>query len=256
MRACIDLNADLGESFGIFTIGDDEGLMPFISSANVAAGFHGGDPSVIRQTIRLAAQYRVAVGVHPSFPDLQGFGRREIRMAVRDVEDAVLYQIASVAGIARAEGVSIAHVKPHGALYNMAARDQAYAEPIVRAVASFDRSLMLVVPPSSALERVARERGLDVVREAFVDRAYDREGRLVLRDCAGAILDVDASVAQALRIVLDHEVVSLDGSVVSLNVETICVHGDAPGAGARVAQVRAALEARGVTIAAPQPPAR
>lgn len=247
----IDLNADLGESFGIFVVGDDAGLMPHISSANVAAGFHGGDPTVIRRTIRLAAARAVAVGVHPSFPDLAGFGRREMRMADWEVEDAVLYQIATVTGIARVEGVPIRHVKPHGALYNMAAREGALSEAIVRAVVAADPSLILFAPPSSMLERAGRAGGLRIALEGFADRAYDRDGRLVDRRTVGAILDETASAAQAVAIALEGHVTSIDGHRVPMRVETICVHGDAPGAVGRATRIRAALEARGISIAAP-----
>jgi 5-oxoprolinase (ATP-hydrolysing) subunit A len=248
----IDLNADLGESFGIYVIGDDEALMPAITSANIAAGFHGGDPSILRQTIRLAVQHGVAVGAHPSFPDLAGFGRREMQLPDREVEDAVLYQIASVAGVAQAEGASMRHVKPHGALYNMAARDEALAAAVVRAIVAFNPALTLFAPPDSALAKAGAAAGLRVAREGFADRAYDGSGRLVSRSVPGAVFDDDDAVAsQAVQIAVRGEVVSLEGSRVPMRADTICVHGDAPGAARRAARVRSALEAAGVVVAAP-----
>jgi UPF0271 protein len=247
----IDLNADLGESFGIFTIGDDVGLMPIVTSANVAAGFHGGDPSVLRRTVRLAAFHGVAVGAHPSFPDLAGFGRREMRLPEWEVEDAVLYQIASVAGVAKAEGVPIRHVKPHGALYNMAAREEGLANAVVRAVAAFDPALVLFAPPASALARAGRAASLRVALEGFADRAYDAEGRLVPRRVAGAVIDDDAAAAtQAVRMAVDGSVLTREGVEVPMRVDTVCLHGDAPGAARRAARIRAALVSAGVTVAA------
>lgn len=248
----IDLNADLGESFGIFTVGDDAALLPLVTSASVAAGFHGGDPSVIRRTIRQAAAHRVAVGAHPSFPDLVGFGRREMRMADWEVEDAVLYQIASVAGVARAEGAALRHVKPHGALYNMAAGDVRLAQAIVRAIVAFDSSLILFAPPESALMHAGQDAGLRVAREGFADRRYEATGHLVSRHRPGALVDdVEAAARQAVRLAVDGEVECLDGTIITLSVDTICLHGDLIGAAERTATVRAALLSAGVSIAAP-----
>ena len=163
----VDLNADLGESFGIYTLGDDAGLMTTITSANIACGFHAGDPSVLRRTVRLAKAHGVAIGAHPSFPDLAGFGRREMHLPDGEVEDSVLYQIASVAGVAAAEGVALRHVKPHGALYNMAARDRRLAAAIVRAVTAYDRTVTLFAPPDSELAAAGREQGLPVALEGI-----------------------------------------------------------------------------------------
>lgn len=226
--------------------------MPVISSANLAAGFHGGDPSVLRRTVRLAAAHGVAIGAHPSFPDLAGFGRRELQMADWEVEDAVLYQIASVAGVAKAEGVTLRHVKPHGALYNLAAREPVIAQAIARAVAAFDRHLRLFAPPSSALAAAGHQADLRVVREGFADRRYDVKGQLAQRRLPGAVLDdPEAAARQAVRMAVHGEVETLDGTVIPLAVDTICVHGDAPGAAARAAAVRAALDAAGIVVRAP-----
>jgi 5-oxoprolinase (ATP-hydrolysing) subunit A len=245
----VDLNADLGESFGIYSLGDDAGLMATITSANIACGFHAGDPSVLRRTVRLAKAHGVSIGAHPSFPDLAGFGRREMHLPDGEVEDAVLYQIASVAGVAAAEGVRLGHVKPHGALYNMAARDQHVAAAIVRAVTAYDRTLTLFAPPDSRLAAAGREHGLLVALEGFADRAYDGAGRLVSRQSSGALLDDDeAAVGQAIRLVRDGTVVAVDGTVVAMRVDTLCLHGDAPGAAARSAAIRRGLEAVGVEV--------
>ncbi|HLN60400.1 MAG TPA: 5-oxoprolinase subunit PxpA, partial [Symbiobacteriaceae bacterium] len=177
----VDLNCDMGESFGPYTLGLDEQVMPLITSANVACGFHAGDPHVLRRTVALAARHGVAIGAHVSFPDLVGFGRREMNCTPAEVENDTLYQIGAIAAFCRAAGVPLRHVKPHGALYNMAQRDTALAGAIVRAVTAFDRSLLLFAQPGSAMEQVAREAGLTVVGEVFADRAYTPEGALASR---------------------------------------------------------------------------
>ena len=247
----IDLNADVGESFGAFTIGDDAGLMKVVTSANVAAGFHAGDPSVLRRTIRMAKMHGVAVGAHPGFPDLAGFGRREMHVTIQEAEDLVLYQLAAVAGVAAAEGVRLQHVKAHGALFNMAAVDRDLAEALVRAVASFDRTLILFASPGSEMASAAGRLGLRVAHEVFADRAYDSNGRLVPRQQAGAVVhDVDVVVARAVRLATDGTVVTLDGSVLKLDAQTMCVHGDTLGAARLAAAVRQGLEAAGVMVAA------
>ena len=248
----IDLNADVGESFGAYTIGDDAALMPSISSASVAAGFHAGDPSVLRHTIRLAASHGVAVGAHPGFPDLVGFGRRELNVSADDAEHFVLYQIAAVAGVAAADGVRLQHVKPHGALFNMAVRNAALAAAIARAVAAFDRSLMLFGLPGSELLKAGRAAGLRVAAEVFADRAYEPDGSLRSRTRPDAVFaDPSVVVARAVRMMRERVVDAVDGTRVALEaVDTICVHGDTPGAAVFAARLRAGLEAAGVTIKA------
>jgi UPF0271 protein len=247
----IDLNADVGESFGAYTIGHDAGLMRAVTSVSIAAGFHGGDPTVLRETIRLAKAGGVAIGAHPGFPDLAGFGRRELRVSVREAEDLVLYQLAAVAGVAAAEGARLQHVKPHGALYNMAARDQGLAAAIARAVAAFDGSLILFAPPRSSLLAAGREAGLRVAAEAFGDRAYLADGSLAPRSAPGSVID-DARVvlARTLRMLTDHVVPALDGAPVALVPDTICVHGDTPGADQLAKTLRAGLESAGVDVRA------
>jgi UPF0271 protein len=246
----IDLNADMGESFGAYTIGADEQVMPSITSANVACGFHGGDPAVMRRTVRLAREAGVSVGAHPGFQDLAGFGRREMRVSPQDAEDMVLYQIGALAGIARSEGVSLRHVKPHGALYNMAVRDAALAEAIARAVRAFDPALIVFALPGSELMRAGDACGLPVAAEGFADRSYEPDGSLTPRSRKGAVIhDTSAVVARAVRMATEGKVTASDGSEILLRVQTICTHGDTPGAQELTRALRAGLERAGVLIA-------
>jgi UPF0271 protein len=245
----IDLNADVGESFGIYALGQDPAVLPLITSANVACGFHAGDPGVMRATVALAREHGTAVGAHPGFPDLAGFGRRELQTTAREVEDMVVYQIGALAGIAAAQNVRLQHVKPHGALYNMAARDAALAEAVARATASVDRSLMLFGLPGSQSIEAGRRHGLRTASEAFADRAYRPDGTLVPRSQPGAVIDdADTVVSRAVMMARDHVVVAVDGARVPLDVETICVHGDTPGAAALAAKIRQALIAAGIDV--------
>jgi 5-oxoprolinase (ATP-hydrolysing) subunit A len=245
----IDINSDLGESFGAYRIGNDAGLMKSITSANVAAGFHAGDPSVLRDTIRMAKANRVAVGAHPGFPDLVGFGRRELNVTPTEAEDFVLYQLAAVAGVAAAEGVKIQHVKPHGALFNMAVRNAELSAAIARGVAAFDRSLILFGLPGSEILRAGRAAGLRVAVEVFADRAYEPDGSLMSRRKPGAVIhDVTEVVARAVRMVKERTIVAADGSVLEVDADTICVHGDTPGSDALAANIRTGFEAAGITV--------
>jgi 5-oxoprolinase (ATP-hydrolysing) subunit A len=245
----IDINSDVGESFGAYTIGHDAGLMRSITSANIAAGFHGGDPSVLRETIRQAKTHGVAVGAHPGFPDLVGFGRRELNVTPKEAEDFVLYQVAAVAGVAAAEGVVMQHVKPHGALFNMAVRNAELSAAIARAVAAVDRSLILFGLPGSEILNAGRAAGLRVAAEVFADRAYEPDGSLVSRRKPGAVIhDADAVVARAVRMVKERSVVTVDGSIVPLEADTICVHGDTPGSDDLAAKIRAGFEAAGIIV--------
>lgn len=245
----IDLNADVGESFGAYAIGHDPGLMKSITSANIAAGFHAGDPSVLRATIRRAKAHGVAVGAHPSFPDLAGFGRREMKMSPHEVEDLVLYQIAAVAGVAQVEGLTLQHVKPHGALYNMSSRDASLAGAIVKAVAAFSPGVILLGLPGSELLKAGKAAGLRVAAEVFADRAYEPDGSLVTRSRLGSIIhDVDAVVARAVGMAKDGMVDAIDGTRIKLQADTICVHSDTPGADDLAAKLRAALQAAGILV--------
>lgn len=246
----IDLNSDLGEAFGAWPMGQDGLLMPVISSANIACGFHAGDPCTIRQTIRLARKHGVAVGAHPGLPDLLGFGRREMQVSPAEVEDMVLYQVGALAAIARSEGVPLQHVKAHGALYNMACRDEALAEAIARAVVAFDPTLVLFGLPGSALLQAGLDAGLPVAAEAFADRAYRPDGSLAPRSQPGAVIhDVDAVVSRAVAMVIEQTVVATDGSTIEFETDTLCLHGDTPGAAALAGAIRRGLEDAGVTIA-------
>ena len=228
----IDLNSDMGEG-----VGEDEALLGVVSSANIACGMHAGSPSVMRRTVRAAKAAGVAIGAHPGFPDLEGFGRRDMQMPLSEIEDSVLYQVAALAGIAAAEGAALAHVKPHGALYNMAAKDAAMADAIARAIAQVDRALVMVGLPASALEHAAARAGLRFAAEGFADRAYEPDGSLVSRAKPGALITDPALAAEgALRMAREGR------------VSTICIHSDTPHAAAIGAAVRNALDAAGVRV--------
>lgn len=245
----IDLNADVGESFGTWHLGDDAGLMPFITSANVACGLHAGDPTTLRTTISLARQNDVAVGAHPGYPDLAGFGRRDMELSAREIEDMVVYQLGATYAFARAASCELQHVKPHGALYNRAARDRLVADAIVRAIATFDRRLILVGLAGSLLVEAGRQGGLQVAQEAFADRDYEPDGTLRSRALPGAVLtDTNAIVEQAIAIATRGCVQSVDGVTVAVRADTICLHGDTPGAVAHARAVRAGLEQAGVRL--------
>lgn len=246
----IDLNSDVGESFGAWTLGADRELIPFVTSANVACGFHAGDPRVIERTVQIAVASGVAVGAHPAYPDLPGFGRRVMEMAAADLEAAVLYQVAAVAGFARAAGVELRHVKVHGALYNRAARDERVAAAIARGVRRFSRELVLVGLAGSAMIDAGRAEGLAVAAEGFADRAYQPDGTLRPRAEPDAVLhDPAVAARQALGIARDGRVRAYEGSVLSLHADTLCIHGDTPGAPAVAAAVRAVLEQAGYRLA-------
>ena len=245
----IDLNGDVGESFGSYTMGDDEAMLRHVTSANVACGFHGGDPSVMRRTVGLAVAHGVAVGAHPGFADLVGFGRREIQMEGRELEDIVAYQLGALAGVAAAEQVRLQHVKPHGALYNMAARDRALADAVARAVVAVDATLILFGLAGSCLIGAGAAVGLRTAAEVFADRAYRADGSLVPRSQPGSVIDDPEEVIErALRIVQDGTVGAISGEAIELRGETICLHGDTPGAGGLAARLRSGLEGAGIKV--------
>ena len=248
----IDLNGDVGESFGAYEIGHDAELIPILTSANIACGFHAGDPGVMRATVALAREHGTNIGAHPGFPDLVGFGRRELKATPREVEDLVAYQIGALAAIAATQGMRLSHVKPHGALYNMSARDPELADAIARATAAVDRSLLLFGLPGSKSLEAARRHGVRAISEAFADRAYRPDGSLVPRSEPGAVID-DAQqvVERAVTIARERMVVAADGSRVPLDVETICVHGDTPGAAELASRIRKALIDVGIQVGAP-----
>ena len=245
----VDLNADIGESFGIYTTGNDELLMGHITSGSVACGFHAGDPSVMRTTVQLAARAGVAIGAHPGFADMAGFGRREIAAGAREIADIVLYQVGALAAMARAAGATLQHIKPHGALYNMSARRSDIADAIATAIAAFDEQLVVMGLPGSELLRSAGRLGLRVAAEGFADRSYEPDGTLTPRNVANAVLSDPRTVAErAVKMVRDRQVLARDGSVLSLDVDTICVHGDTPEAAALAAAVRRGLVDAGVAV--------
>ncbi|MCM8626727.1 5-oxoprolinase subunit PxpA [Accumulibacter sp.] len=245
----INLNVDLGESFGAWQMGCDAELLRVVGTANIACGFHAGDPLVMRRTVRDALAAGVSVGAHPSFPDLQGFGRRAMHIPPAELEAMLLYQIGALAGIAQAEGARLTHVKPHGALSNMACRDAALAACVVAAIGSFDRSLILLAPAMSQLAIAGEDAGLAVAAEVFADRAYDDGGQLLPRGQAGAVLDdVAECVAQVERMLETGGLVSVSGRRIRTTFQSICVHGDGPRALAVATAVRAALEALGVEL--------
>lgn len=247
----IDLNADVGESLGPWPMGSDAELIPLVTSVNVACGAHAGDPLTIERTVRLAASHGVAVGAHPGYPDLIGFGRRDLAMAPDELEASLVFQVGALAAFAADAGVPLRHVKAHGALYNAAARDPVLAAVVARAVARVSRSVVLVGLAGSALIEAGHAAGLPTAAEAFADRAYEADGSLRSRRLAGAVHE-DAAVvaAQAVAIARDGRVTTHDGAVLDVRADTICIHGDSPGAVEFAHAVREALAAAGVTVAA------
>ena len=251
----MDLNADLGESFGAWTLGDDERLVEHLTSANLACGFHAGDFRVMEATVALCRDAAVAVGAQPGYPDLLGFGRRPLPFEPSEVESLVRYQIGALEAFCRAAGVEMQHVKPHGALYNQAARDPPLARAIATAVARFSRDLLLFgLASSEPMRSAAADAGLRFVAEAFADRRYLPDGSLQPRGEAGSVIhDPDAAAAQARMIATEGAVIAVDGSPVALTAESSCCHGDTPGAVDIVAAVRTALTDAGVRVDPPSP---
>ncbi len=246
----MDLNLDVGESFGVYTLGTDDALLPYVTSASVACGFHGGDPQIMARTVGLVKAHGVALGAHPGYPDLTGFGRRIIRMSEHEIENILLYQLGALGAFARAQGVPLRHVKPHGALYNFAAHDMPTARAIARAVTRFDSHLILVAPANSRLIDAAKEFGLACAREGFIDRAYRSDASLLPRTERGAVVSSPARAVQvAMQLVRDKTVRAIDGTLLQLEVDTLCIHGDAPHAIDTARAVHEALRASGVTLA-------
>jgi UPF0271 protein len=250
----MDLNADVGESFGLWTLGDDATLLSVVTSANVACGFHAGDPSTVRKTAERAAQLGVSIGAQVSYRDLVGFGRRFMDVRSQELRDDITYQIGALDAFARVAGSSVTYVKPHGALYHAVVEHEEQALAMVEAVSSYSlatgRELALLGQPGSALLTAGEKVGLRTVREAFADRGYDNSGQLLPRDAPGALVtDVIAVAERAVRMAVKGEVVTDDGSVVLVTTESICVHGDTPGAAEIARSVRTALEQAGVELA-------
>lgn len=248
----IDLNCDMGESFGSYHLGNDEAILSLVTSANVACGFHAGDPQVMQDSVSLAVKHHVAVGAHPGFPDLVGFGRRSLDATMSEIENDVLYQIGALYGFARAANAPLVHVKAHGALYNSAATNPEIAQAIARAVKRFDAKLILVGLANSTLVDVARDVGLKVAREGFCDRAYTPSGQLQSRRVIGAVItDPSQAAAQAVQLASKQSVTTTDGSIIPMLVDTLCIHGDTPNAIEIAREVRGALQKSGIEIAPP-----
>jgi UPF0271 protein len=245
----VDLNCDMGESFGAYRIGADDAVFPFITSANVACGYHGGDPSVMRETVARAKREGVAVGAHPGFQDLIGFGRRNMDASPQEIYDLVVYQVGALLGFARAANVELQHVKAHGALYNMAVAKPELAAAIARAVRDVDSQLVLFGLPGSHLISEGESAGLRTAGEAFADRNYMRDGSLVSRKRADAqVHDADEAVRRAIRMVRDGVVTPVDGDDLHIRVDTICIHGDGPHAAEFAQRLRSGFEAAGIAV--------
>jgi 5-oxoprolinase (ATP-hydrolysing) subunit A len=246
----LDLNCDMGEGFGAWKMGEDAALLDYVTSANIACGFHAGDPSTMRRTVALALGKNVALGAHPSLPDLQGFGRRTMNVSPDEVHDLIIYQVGALAGTARALGGKLSHIKPHGALYNMAAKDPILARAIAEAVEAIDSSLILFALAGSELLRAGAHAGLRVASEVFADRTYQSDGSLTPRTDPDALIqDTGTAVAQVRHMVGQGFVRSIQGIDVPVTADTLCIHGDQPGALEFARKIRAALEADGVRIA-------
>ena len=245
----IDLNCDMGESFGAWRMGCDAELMNYVSSVNVACGFHAGDPSVMRETVEKALEKNVAVGAHPSFPDLQGFGRRSMKLSAEEIFDAVLYQVSALKGMCEAFGARLHHVKPHGALYNQAAQDAPVAAAIVKAVAAIDKNLVFYGLAGSFLISEAETRGLKTASEVFADRTYQRDGSLTPRSEPDALItDAEQSISQVWQMIADGAVTTVGGETILLKAETICLHGDGENALRLARSIREKLIERDIEI--------
>jgi UPF0271 protein len=247
----IDLNCDMGESYGAWKMGEDAAVMPYITSANIACGFHGGDPATIRKTVRLAVDHGVAIGAHPSLPDLQGFGRRVMKISPQDLYDLVVYQAGAVEAFARAAGSRLHHIKCHGALYNMAATDEGLSDAMARAAKDLGNIMLYVLSQSKSFE-IAKKAGLPVAGEVFADRGYSDDGTLAPRDKPGGMIeDAQKSVRQALAMVEEGYVTSLSGKRLPVAADTLCLHGDQPGAVAFAKEIRRVFSEKNIQVKAP-----
>ena len=247
----IDMNCDMAESYGAYKLGSDAEIMPHITSANLACGFHASDPLIMAKTVESCKIAGVAVGAHPGYPDLQGFGRRNMVIPPQEVKAMVMYQIGALDAFCRANGVKMQHVKPHGAMYNMAVKDHALAIAVAEAVAAVDPGLILLAPAESQMQIAAQEVGIPFAREVFADRAYEEDGSLVARSKPGAMItDENEAVARVLRMVKEGRVTTITGRDIDIQADSVCVHGDGAKALLFVQKLRAALIAEGVEISA------
>ena len=227
MAKMVDLNCDMGESFGNYKIGQDEEVIKYITSANIACGFHAGDPKVMRYTVKLAKENNVAIGAHPGFPDLQGFGRRKMDISPEEIKNLITYQIGALQAIAKAEGMSLQHVKPHGALYNTIANDKKLGQAVVEAILKINKDLILIGLAKSEIIDIALKSGLKVAREAFADREYNLDGTLVKRSISGAVIsDPDLIAERVIKMIDQQKIETIDGEIIDLQIDTICLHGD------------------------------
>lgn len=244
----VDFNADMGESFGRYTIGNDEALMKYITSANIACGFHAGDPTVMRRTVKLAKENNVAVGAHPALPDLMGFGRREMKISPEELRDYLVYQVGALKAFAEAEGLKLQHVKPHGALYAMVERDEALAEAAIEAMLDVDGELIFVTEYGTAAYQVAQRKGAKVICEGFADLKYGPDGRWII-ERKKELWQPEVVAQRAVMMVKEGRIQAIDGSYINIKAETICIHGDAPNAVEVAEAVRKALEREGIELA-------
>jgi 5-oxoprolinase (ATP-hydrolysing) subunit A len=247
MKGKIDFNCDMGESFGVYKLGHDEAIITHITSANIACGFHAGDPLWMRKTVRMAEEWGVGIGAHPSFPDLRGFGRRNLAASPDEVRSDVMYQIGALAAFTRDHRLQ--HVKPHGAMYNMAANDDQLARAICEAVLEVDPEMILLVLANSRMENVASEMGIRIAREVFADRALNRDGTLVPRTKAGAVIhDIEQVIERSVRMIVSGKASAITGEEIDIAADTLCLHGDTPGAVELAAALKARLESEGVEL--------
>jgi UPF0271 protein len=248
----IDMNSDVGESFGVYKLGLDEEVIPHITSANIACGFHAGDPGVMRKTVALAKEFGVEAGAHPGFPDLMGFGRRNVDATLEEIQDYIVYQTGALQAFAQSQGRKLQHVKAHGSLYNMAVANPKIWEAIAEAVARIDRDIILVVLASSKRESlldIGKRYGIRIAFEAFPDRAYNKDGSLVSRREKGAVIhDHEMVTKRALKMAVEGKVIAMDGTEIELRADTLCVHGDNPAAVQMVKKIRQELKSAGVTV--------
>ena len=245
----VDLNSDLGESFGRYTLGMDDKIIPLITSANVACGYHASDPVVMEKTVSMAREAGIRVGAHPGFPDLMGFGRRNMAVSPAEAKAYVMYQLGALEGFCRAKGVRLQHVKPHGALYNMAAKDYELSRAICEAIYEFDKNLIVLALSGGELARAAKDMGLRTALEVFADRSYEEDGTLVNRRKDGAMItDEDDAIARVVRMVKEKKVTAITGKDIPIQADSVCVHGDGAKALAFVERIRKALTEEGVEI--------
>jgi 5-oxoprolinase (ATP-hydrolysing) subunit A len=251
----VDLNCDMGESFGAYTIGNDEAILPYITSANIACGFHAGDPGTMRRTVKLALEHGVMIGAHPGLPDLQGFGRRNMAVSPQEAYDLIVYQVGALQGFVQAEGGTMQHVKPHGALYNMAAANPELARAIAEAVYRINPELYLVGLAGSQLVVQGKNIGLHVINEVFADRTYQQDGSLTPRSQPDALIaDDEQAVSQVIRMVKEGKVTTRQGTDIEITAETVCIHGDGPHALTFARKIRVALETSGIAVKAMKHP--